>query len=150
MTPIFKAAEKDDADALLALRRAFCRHEHLSFEEGAARAALDRLLADGSLGRVWLIQLDGAAIGYVVLAFSYSLEFDGRNAFVDELFVEDPYRSQGIGRLALRLVEDACRTLGVHALHLEVNRENHRARSIYEKAGFEDRNNHLLTKRLKS
>ena len=38
--------------------------------------------------------------------------------------------------------------LGVRALHLEVDRENGRARAVYEKAGIEDRNNYLLTKRL--
>jgi hypothetical protein len=38
--------------------------------------------------------------------------------------------------------------MGIRALHLEVDRENHRARAVYGKAGFEDRNNHLLTKRL--
>jgi hypothetical protein len=38
--------------------------------------------------------------------------------------------------------------MGIWALHLEVERENHQARAVYEKAAFEDRNNHLLTKRL--
>src|SRR5262249_50326298 len=70
------------------------------------------------------------------------------DAFVDELYVEEAHRGRGAGGLALRLAEDACRAVGVRALHLEVDRENHRARAVYEKAGFEDRDNHLLTKRL--
>jgi GNAT superfamily N-acetyltransferase len=135
-------------DALLGLRRAFCHHEHLPFDERAARTALDNLLADGSLGRVWLIHRDGTPAGYVVLTFGYSLEFNGRDAFVDELYVEEGHRGKGVGGLALRVAEDTCRAMGVRALHLEVDRENHRARAVYEKAGFEDRNNHLLTKRL--
>jgi GNAT superfamily N-acetyltransferase len=91
---------------------------------------------------------DGAAAGYVVLTFGYSLEFNGHDAFVDELYVEEGHRGKGLGGLAVRLAEDTCRTMGVRALHLEVDRENHRARAVYEKAGFEDRDNHLLTKRL--
>jgi GNAT superfamily N-acetyltransferase len=148
MNPVAKAADRSDVDVLLGLRRAFCRHEQLPFDEGSARSALEDLLADGSLGRVWLICFDGAPAGYVVLTFGYSLEFDGRDAFVDELYVEEGRRGLGGGGLALRLAEDACRALGVRALHLEVDRENHRARAVYEKAGFEDRNNHLLTKPL--
>jgi GNAT superfamily N-acetyltransferase len=148
MDPTFKAADRSDVDVLLGLRLTFCHHEHLPFDEGAARTALDNLLADGSLGEVWLIFLDGAAAGYIVLTFGYSLEFNGRDAFVDELYVEEGHRGRGVGGLALRLAEDACRTMGVRALHLEVDRENHRARAVYEKAGFEDRYNHLLTKRL--
>ena len=148
MDPTFKVADRSDVDVLLGLRRAFCRHEDMAFDEGAARAALENLLADGSLGKVWLVHVGGAAAGYVVLTFGYSLEFDGREAFVDELYVEEGYRGLGVGGLALRLAADACQTMGVRALHLEVDRENQRARAVYEKAGFEDRNNHLLTKRL--
>jgi GNAT superfamily N-acetyltransferase len=135
-------------DVLLGLRRAFCRHEHLAFDEGAAHAALDNFLADDSLGKVWLIHIGGTAAGYVVLTLGFSLEFNGRDAFVDELYIEERYRGRGVGGLALRVVEDTCRELGVSALHLEVDRENHRARTVYEKAGYEDRNNYLLTKRL--
>ena len=97
---------------------------------------------------MWIIHLGGAAVGYIVLTLSYSLEFDGRDAFVDELYVEEGYRGRGVGGLALRLAADTCQTMGIRALHLEVGRENLRARAVYEKAGFEDRNNHLLTKRI--
>jgi hypothetical protein len=57
-------------------------------------------------------------------------------------------RGGGTGGLELRLAVDAFRALGVRAPHIEVDRENHRARAANDKAGFEDRNNHLLTKRL--
>ena len=99
MGPTFKAADRSDVDVLLGLRRAFCCHQHFPFAEGAARTALDNLLADDSLGKVWLIHLGGAAVGYIVLTFSYSLEFDGRDAFVDELYVEEGYRGRGVGGL---------------------------------------------------
>ena len=148
MEPTFRLADRSDVDVLLALRRAFCLHENMAFDEGTARVALENLLADGSLGRVWLLHLGAAAAGYVVLTLGYSLEFGGRDAFVDELYVEEPHRGKGLGSLALRLAEDTCRALGVRALHLEVDRDNGRARAVYEKAGFEDRNNYLLTKRL--
>ena len=141
-----KAAGHADMDVLLALRREFCRHLEIAFDEQRAGGALACLLNDQSLGRVWLIDSGGATVGYLVLIFSHSLEFDGRDAFVDELYIAEDHRRKGLGGLALRLVEDTCRTMGVRALHLEVNRENHRARAVYEKAGFEDRNNHLLTK----
>jgi GNAT superfamily N-acetyltransferase len=133
---------------MLALRRAFCLHEEMAFDEGTARAALENLLADGSLGKAWLFDVGNAVAGYLVLTLGFSLEFGGREAFVDELYVEEPHRGKGLGGLALRLAENTCRALGVLALHLEVDRQNGRARAVYEKAGFEDRNNYLLTKRL--
>ena len=67
------------------------------FDEQKARVALLTLLRDPNLGRVWLI-LDGAvAAGYIVLCFGYSLEWLGRDAFVDEFFLREPYRGRGLG-----------------------------------------------------
>ena len=51
---------------------------------------------------------------------------------------------------AIRFVEDACRDLGVEALHLEVERGNTRAQTVYHKAGFADHDRYLLTKWLAS
>src|SRR5262249_6838768 len=70
----FKAAGHADIDVLLVLRREFCRHQEIAFDEQRAEVALARLLDDQSLGRVWLIGSGGATVGYVVLIFSYSLE----------------------------------------------------------------------------
>ena len=42
--------------------------------------------------------------------------------------------------------EGVCRGRGVRALHLEVERENTRAQSIYRRAGFVDHDRYLLTK----
>ena len=74
-----KAAGHADMDVLLALRREFCRHLEIAFDEQRARDALACLLNDQSLGRVWLIDSGGATVGYVVLIFNYSLEFDDRS-----------------------------------------------------------------------
>jgi ribosomal protein S18 acetylase RimI-like enzyme len=84
----------------------------------------------------------------VVLTLGYSLEFGGRDAFVDELYVQPAYRGLGVGRQALAVLEKACRELGVRALHLEVGRTNLRAQALYKAAGFVDRGHFLLTKRL--
>src|SRR5262245_51848570 len=146
MEPTFKAAEPGDTDVLLEMRREFCRHQELPFDDRLDRAVLERLLADPSLGGAWLIELGGEAAGYVVLTLGFSLEFHGRDAFVDELYIREPHRRRGLAGRALAFVEDVCRALGVSALHLEVGRANTRAQAVYQKAGFEDRSNFLLTK----
>ena len=112
-----------------------------------ARAAIafDELVRDPLLGRVWLLDQDGAAVGYAVLTLGYSLEYGGRDAFVDDLFVQVPYRARGLGKAAIVEAKRTCLELGVRALHLEVGRDNHVAREIYRKAGFLDHDRLLLT-----
>jgi GNAT superfamily N-acetyltransferase len=144
----FKAAGHADVDVLVALRRDFCRHLEIGFDEQPARVALARLLDDHSLGGAWLVVSGGVTVGYVVLIFSYSLEFDGRDAYVDEIYLRESHRGRGLGREALLFAEGVCAALGLRALHLGVDRNNVRALTAYLKAGFEDRNHCLLTKRI--
>jgi ribosomal protein S18 acetylase RimI-like enzyme len=96
------------------------------------------------LGKVWLIQPADVAVGYVAVCFGYSIEFQGRDAFVDEFFLIESARGQGIGRQALTFVRAAVADMGIVALHLEVARSNTRARRFYETLGFTARDRYHL------
>jgi ribosomal protein S18 acetylase RimI-like enzyme len=146
MEPTFRTADPSDADALVEMMRDFNAHERIAFDEAEVRAVLARLFADDSLGLACLMLLGGEVAGYVVIVFGFSIEFRGRDAFVDELFVKDEYRGRGLGTAAVSFAEGVCRDHGVRALHLEVDRENTRAQSVYRRAGFADHDRYLLTK----
>ncbi|MCI0693638.1 GNAT family N-acetyltransferase [candidate division KSB1 bacterium] len=128
--------------------REFYDYDHLPFDEPAARQALENILQDHALGRVWLIQDGEQAIGYVVLTLGYSLEYHGRDAFVDEIYISASHRGKGIGTQIIQFLEEVCRNLEVQALHLEVERANTKAQAFYHKVGFEDHDRYLLTKRM--
>jgi ribosomal protein S18 acetylase RimI-like enzyme len=148
MRASFRPATTADEPTLLELMREFYRHEGMAWDESAARAALHGVLADASRGGAVLIEVDAALAGYLVVCFGWSLEFLGRDAFVDELYVREGFRGQGLGTHALEVAADLCRAHGVRALHLEVERRNTRAQEIYRKAGFVDREYYLMTRRL--
>lgn len=120
--------------------------DHLRFDEAKARLALDRLLDEPSLGGVWTIHARNETAGYFVLALGFSLEFHGRDAFLDELYLRAPFRGRGIGGAAIRFAEEACRSFGVVALHLEVERANVNALEVYRRSGFVDHDRYLMTK----
>jgi ribosomal protein S18 acetylase RimI-like enzyme len=148
LEPSFKVAGAADADALLAMMRELYDHERMTFDEAAARSALAQLLADDAFGVAHLIEFGGEVAGYLVLTFGFSLEFGGRDAFVDELYVGDEFRGRGAGKAALGFAAEVCRARGIRALHLEVERANDSAQALYRKAGFLDHDRYLLTKRL--
>lgn len=146
----FRLADVDDVDLLLEFMREYYEFDHLTFDEQVARASLRKILSDDPFGRVWLIQTDGNPVGYVVLTLGFSLMFGGRDAFIDEFYIRADQRGLGIGRRSLEFVEGVCRSLGVQALHLEVERDNTNAQAVYRKFGFEDHAHYLMTKRIAS
>lgn len=146
----FRVATESDVGVILPFMRRLNAEDPgpLPLEEMAARATLTQLLLDPSLGLAWLICDGQTAVGYVILTLGYSLEFHGRDAFVDELFIEAAHRGRGWGRRTMEFVEAQAKALGVRAIHLEVSPENSAAFELYRRAGFEDRRHHLLTKRI--
>jgi diamine N-acetyltransferase len=144
--PQFRLAVESDAGTLLRFMREYYAFDGHGFDEPKALVALLELARDPSLGRAWLI-LDGAgAVGYVVLCFGYSLEWLGRDAFVDELYLLEEYRRRGWGRKTMEFLEEQARTAGVRTLHLEVVRQNTAALEIYRKLGFAEHESTFLSK----
>jgi GNAT superfamily N-acetyltransferase len=144
-----RRARPGDADVLIELQREYYAEEGLT--HGAANMrALRRLLREPRAGGVWLLEWaadgEGAtrAAGYVVLTLGWSLEWGGRDAFVDELYVRPVRRGRGLGALGLAAVEVAARRLGVRAVHLEVDATNDGARRLYERGGFRLRHRYQL------
>lgn len=118
------------------------------FDEAAVQAALAQLLVEPGLGRVWLISVGSATVGYVVLTFGFSLESHGRDALIDEIYITTDYRGRGIGRQVIRQVEAEAHRLGAHKLFLEVERPNRRAQAFYRRLGFIDHDRYLMSKLL--
>lgn len=137
-------ATEDTFAQLLPLVRAYHEFESVELDDGTRERVLRPLLGESSLGRIWLVSTAGQIVGYVALCFGYSIEFGGRDAFVDELFITEAHRGKGIGRAVLSHVESEAAALGIRALHLEVARTNSRARRLYAATGFRARERFFL------
>jgi ribosomal protein S18 acetylase RimI-like enzyme len=142
----FRLAVESDADALLEFMQEYYAFDGHGFDREKARVALTALLRDSKLGLAWLI-LDGdAAVGYIVLCIGYSVEWLGRDAFVDEFYLREEYRGRGWGRQTMSFLEEAARAAGIRTLHLEVVQENTSALHLYRKLGFTEHRSTFLSK----
>lgn len=137
-----------DIDQLLLLIHDFYQHFDYPYVEAEKRLTLESLLQNSTFGRIYFIQAGENKVGYVYLSFYFSLEFGGRTAFIDELFILPHYRGLGIGSRVIEQVEQQCRELQFQALHLESESKNTGATALYLKLGFLDYDRRLLTKRL--
>lgn len=147
MDAAFRKAGLTDMTALAGLMEEYYAYDGHDFDRASVLATLSEFLADERFGMAWLIDADGGTIGYMVLCIGYSLEFGGRDAFVDEIYLKEAWRGQGLGRKALSFMVEEAGRLGIVALHLEVDRGNERARSLYRALGFEPRERFMLMSR---
>lgn len=131
---MIRPATPADADALLPLMHAFAQVHGHAFDHGWMAGALAPLLADPSLGLVLVVDVAERLRGYAVLTWGWSLESGGREALLDEIFVEP--RGQGLGSQLLQAVLDASRAAEAKVLFLETEAPNERVRTWYARHGF--------------
>ena len=131
---------------LLTMMKEFYQLEQLKFNEDKLTNAVTLMLGNNDLGRIFLITSDGRFVGYSVVTFGFSLEFFGRDAIIDEIYVRENFRGKGIGSRLLKFIENLCQEEKIYALHLEVNRINTKAQDLYRRMGYKDHNRYLLTK----
>lgn len=150
MNVTFTLATPDDAELLIALMREFYAVEHLAFDEPRARDAAQQILRHRAHGVVQLMRAGEQSLGYLVLTFGFSLEFGGRFALLDELYLRKDFRGRGIGRASLDWVEAFCRRESIGVVRLEVDRDNARAQQLYRQNAYRGHNRDLLTKVLRT
>ena len=142
------AGDADIAQLLDFMAALYAEDGTTPFVRAPVEQALVCLLREPERGRVWLIEQAGVPAGYLVVTWGFSLEFHGRDAYIDELYVAPAHRGVGLGGEAIALAEDVCRGQGVLALHLEVDLDNERAHAFYGRNGFAERGHRLMTKQI--
>lgn len=142
-----RIATSNDTELLMPLVSAYHEFEGIKSTSTERTEAIAPLLPEGAaFGRIWLIEMDGQVTGYIALCFGYSIEFGGRDAFVDEFYIVEGARGQGIGSAVLEAVKREAVKFGVRVLHLEVARTNQGAKRLYSNAGFASRERfHLMS-----
>ena len=141
-------ATEADLPALLPMMVDFNRLEAIDWTYARGEGALRRLLGETDVGLIGLARADGDACGYFVLTFGYDLEWNGRDAFLTELYLVPEARGQGLGRQLLQEAEALAESRGARALHLVVRPENAAALALYLHTGFKETERRLLTKPL--
>ena len=131
-----KIATEDDVPSLLGMMEPFNALEQIAWNATSAESALRNLLKDRALGLAALLEAERGLLGYFVLTWGFDLEWNGRDAFLTELFLVPDVRGKALGATALGMVEELARQNGARALHLMVRNENTVARRLYARGGY--------------
>jgi GNAT superfamily N-acetyltransferase len=80
-----------------------------------------------------IFEVDNSIVGYSLLTFYWSNEYQGEVAIIDELYVKPEYRNQGISTQFINLL--VC-TKQYAILQLEVFKKNLNALRFYQRMNF--------------
>jgi len=90
-----------------------------------------------------IFKVANTVVGYAMLTFFWSNEYNGLVVVLDELFVISEYRNQGI---STQFINYLAQNKEYKIIDLEVFKENTKALALYKKLGFEIIDRHFMKK----
>src|SRR6266851_6023776 len=136
-----------DGEVLVRLARAFHLEDGHPLDN-PGEAALLQITRGEPFARSWIVREDGQPIGYLVITLGYSVEYGGRDGFIDDLYLVPSVRGRGLGRTLLDFALAQAAFLGIGTLHLEVEPGNESAARLYRAAGFAETGRRLMRRHL--
>lgn len=137
MIRIRPAVPADAVFIISANRRMALETEGLELDPGLLEPGVRTALADPSRARYFIAESGGRAVGQLMLTYEWSDWRNGHFWWIQSVFVEPEHRQQGVFGALYRHVEDTARAAGtVCGLRLYVEKDNHRARQIYQRLGM--------------
>lgn len=96
----------------------------------------EMMRSDAYVDGFLLESCEGEAMGYALIAKTFSQEPGGLAVWVEELSVLPKFRGRGVGTEVLKWLEGYYP--GWKRIRLEVERDNDRAIQLYERLGYEE------------
>lgn len=95
----------------------------------------DELMADDRYLEGYIIECDGVAAGYSLLAKTFSQEAGGIVLWVEEIYVLPTFQGKGLGSEFFKFLSSRASN-GIARLRLEVEPDNNSAIKLYSRLGF--------------
>ena len=97
---------------------------------------VEEAIRSDAYAEIFLFECGGETAGYGLTAKTFSQEAGGYVWWIEEVYIREKFRSRGLGREFFRYLEEQ-KGKEVTRLRLEVEKENTRAVSLYERLGYE-------------
>jgi GNAT superfamily N-acetyltransferase len=128
---------EDDLGDLLPLMRAYCDFYEVDPPDDALLAMSRALIADPEREGVQLVARDGsgAAVGFATVFWSWSTLSAARIGVMNDLYVSEAARGQGVAEALIEVCAERCRRLRAKSLGWQTAKDNRRAQAVYERIG---------------
>jgi GNAT superfamily N-acetyltransferase len=128
----------EEFEQLLPLIAAYQRfYEVEEIDEERNRAFFRRFLAPSEDGLLLGARREGRLVGYACLYWHFSSLEACDSVLMNDLFVAEPARGEGVGRALIEAAADVARERGVPFVEWSTAPDNHTAQRLYDSAGAE-------------
>lgn len=97
---------------------------------------VEEALRSDAYAEIYILEYEGKTAGYGLTARTFSQEAGGPVLWIEELYIREAFRSRGLGREFFSYLEEKNRGKAAR-IRLEVEADNTRAESLYERLGYE-------------
>ena len=127
----------DDLADLLPLVRAYCDFYDASPSDAELITLARSLIADQEREGVQLIarEPDGTAVGFATVYWSWSTTDAARIGVMNDLFVAESARGQGVADRLIEACRGLCAARGARRLTWQTALDNSRAQAVYDRVG---------------
>ena len=135
METFIREMKESDRVSVIEMMRGFYASPAVSTNgsEEIFTADVDACVGDSPYLEGYVFERGRALVGYAMLAKSFSTEFGRPCVWIEDIFVKEGARGEGIASRFFALVDEKY----PHALlRLEVEPDNERAIRVYEKCGY--------------
>ncbi|WP_298135946.1 N-acetyltransferase [Flavobacterium sp.] len=144
----FKSLETSQIESITSMMQDFYAIDNYPIDIEVSKQLFQEFISNEHLGKAWLIYSENELVGYVILTFVFSFEYQGKIAFIDELYLKESARGKGIGAKRLQFIKEQIPKLSLKLLYLEVEHHNENAQKLYLANDFEVHNRKLLKYKL--
>ena len=110
-------------------------HEFTANAEVQSRA-LDMIICNPGLGRIFVCEIDGVIEGMVMLLFTVSTFLGKQVALLEDMVVATEWRQKGLGSLLINHSMEFARKEGLGRVTLLTDGDNESAQQFYQSKGF--------------
>ncbi|AEW85501.1 N-acetyltransferase [Flavobacterium columnare] len=132
----FKLIEQDQIDLAVQMMQDFYAIDNYPINPKTSSALFHEFISNSNLGRCWFVYHENKIVGYIILTFIFSFEYQGTLAFIDELYLTESSRGKGIGKKALDFIKEQALIFNIKMIYLEVEEHNSNAQKLYTSNDF--------------
>ena len=133
---IIRLMEEKDREVVLDMMRTFYTSPAVLTDgsEEIYNADIDNCVNDSPYLEGYIFEENGLIIGYAMVAKSFSTEFGKPCIWIEDLYLKEGYRGNGIGSGFFKYIE---KKYPGSIFRLEAEEDNEIAIHVYKKAGFD-------------